>query len=67
MLEEHKNRSLCPWVCSRLLPSTWFPVPPTPFTKGHTWWLGDHYHVAGQADVTGSTALERDGGALEVA
>lgn len=44
----------------------WFPVPPTPFIKGHTWWLGDDDHVAGQADVTGSTALEWDGRALEV-
>lgn len=66
MSEEQKNRSLCPWVCSQLLPTTWFPVPPTPFIKAHTWWLGDDYHVAGQADVTGSSALEGDGGALEV-
>lgn len=34
--------------------------------KGHTWWLRDDYHIAGQADITGSSALEWDGGALEV-
>lgn len=42
---------------------------PTPFIKGHqghTWWLGDDDHVAGQPDVTGSPALEGDGRALEV-
>lgn len=51
------------------LPFLWFPGPPTPFIEGHwvhTWRLGDHYHVAGQPDVTGSAALERDGRALEV-
>lgn len=52
-----------------LLPFLWFPGPSTPFIEGHwvhTWWLGDHYHIAGQPDVTGSAALERDGRALEV-
>lgn len=33
---------------------------------GHTWWLGDDHHIAGQPDITGSTALEWDGRALEV-
>lgn len=33
---------------------------------GGTWWLGDDDHIAGQADVTGSPALEWDGRALEV-
>ena len=33
---------------------------PTPFIKGHqghTWWLGNDDHVAGQPDITGSPAL----------
>lgn len=64
VLEGHKTRSLCPWVCSRLSPSAWFPGPATPLIKGHwvhTWWLGDNYHIAGQPDIAGSSALKWDG------
>lgn len=59
------KRVRVPEVCSKLLPS----LPgslccPPSLSKGHwghTWWLGDDDHIAGQPDVTGSAALEWDG------
>lgn len=34
---------------------------------GRTWCLGDDHHIAREPDLTGCSALERDGGTLEVA
>lgn len=69
MPSEHRTTPLHRMVRSQALPSLQLPKPATPFNEGpwcHTWWLGDDYHVARQPDVAGGTALQRDGGALEM-
>lgn len=59
-----QNEVSAPLSLQQAFTLCWVPSATTPFIKGHqghTWWLGNNYHVAGQPDVTGSTALEWDG------